>query len=353
MIVKCPQCSTGYSIPENLITDKPKKMRCSRCKHVFTLMRRHDHAPSGYEEFTGQQHLPQEFAFLKATAPEEAPPPGQEPAARPAPEEAPADERPADAPPSGPPDPEAEPTAQIPTEPPAPAGVSAAYYAGRGGMPAPPPAPAPVHEAWEEEVPLELSGYSIPTEQRSRGAQAFGKFLFVVFALGVVFLGFVLVRNDFSLSLAELDVQIGYAFSGEKPEAISDEARRVDVVVKARTLLLSADGGNHLVVTGDVLNKGFTGVSRVILRGRLVNGAQEASAEVRAPCGKTVDEETIKMTPKGAMAGHYRTKTGELYNCVISVDGSTIFQMVFDDVPADWEKSLRVEVTAVSAKIAE
>ena len=81
MIVKCPQCGTGYSIPENVIGEKPKKMRCSRCKNVFTLMRRHDHAPSGYEEFTGQQHLPQEFAFLKARAPEEAPPADQAPTA--------------------------------------------------------------------------------------------------------------------------------------------------------------------------------------------------------------------------------------------------------------------------------
>jgi predicted Zn finger-like uncharacterized protein len=349
MIVKCPQCATGYSIPENLITDKPKKMRCSRCKHVFTLMRKQDRAPSGYEEFTGQQNLPQEFAFLKAAAPEEAPPAEQQPAAQPAPDVA---EQPAEsgAPPS-PAEPGTEAAApQAPaTAQPAPAaGVSAAYYAGRGA-----PAPAPRHEAWEEEMPLELSGYSIPTEQRSRGAQAFGKFVGILILIGLLFFGFVLFRNDFSLSVSELDAQIGYAFSGEKRETISDEARSVDVVVSARTPVKAADGASYLVVTGDVFNRGFTGVSRVILRGRLVTGAQEVVAEVRAPCGKTIDEETIKMTPKDALSGHYRAKTGELYNCVISADGSTTFQMVFADVPADYEKSMRVEIAAVSAKMAE
>lgn len=350
MIVKCPQCATGYSIPENLITDKPKKMRCSRCKNVFTLMRRHDKAPSGYEEFTGSQHLPAEFSFLKSSQPDQSPQ-TSDPAVEPPPTDG---ETTAEAQfPAAGDAASAVPEEQAPAHPragqPAAAAqppVSAGYYATRRGV-------APAQEAWEDETPLELSVYSIPTETRSRGAQAFGKFLFFVFALGVLFFVFVLVRNDFSLSLSKLDAQIGYAFSGAKPEVISEEARRIDVVVSAKTLIKAANGASYLIVTGDVFNKGFTGASRIILRGRLVTAAQETVAEVRAPCGKTVDEETIKMTHKGAMSGHYRTKTGELYNCVISVDGSSAFQIVFDDVPDDYEKSLNVEITAVTARMAE
>jgi len=349
MIVKCPQCATGYSIPENLVADKPKKMRCSRCKNVFTLMRRHESAPSGYEEFTGQQNLPQEFAFLKAKAPEEAQP--AEPQPVPQPEAGPvaaAVELPETGE-SGAPVPEAAAAPQDPAEQQAPAiPVSSAYYAGRRA-----PAPAPAHEAWEEEVPLELSGYSIPTETKSRGAQAFGKFVFVILIiLGGLFV-FVLYRNDWSLSGEDLDAQISGAFSGEKREKISEEAHNLDVVVSARNLVDASGGAKYLVVTGDVFNRGFTGLSRIVLRARLSVGAQETVAEVRAPCGKTIDLETVKMTPKGAMAGHFRTREGALYNCVISAGGSTPFQLVIDDVPPEYGSTATLEVTAVSAQLAE
>jgi predicted Zn finger-like uncharacterized protein len=344
MIVKCPQCSTGYSIPENLITDKPKKMRCSRCKNVFTLMRRHDKAPSGYEEFTGSQHLPQEFAFLKTAPPDESPPLAA----------APATEQPATAPDTaaeprtdgeGPPGPEVAPTsaASAPPAPSSPPPVSAGYYTGRQGF-----APAP--EAWEAEMPLELSGYTIPVETRSRGAQAFGKFIFVLIVIGVLLFGFVLFRNDWSLSLEDLGAQITYAFSGEKHEKIPEEAQSVDVVISARKLVTARSGEKYLIVTGEVFNRGFIGLSRIVLRGRLMTGAQERTAEVRAPCGKTIDEATIKMTPKGAMGGHFRTKEGALYNCVISADGSTPFQLIFDDVPPEYRT---LEVVPVTAQVAE
>jgi hypothetical protein len=199
-------------------------------------------------------------------------------------------------------------------------------------------------------MPLELSGYTIPMETQSRGAQAFGKFLFVIIVLGVVFFGFVLFRNDWSLSIADLGTQITYAFSGQKLEKIPEEARGVDVVISARKLVTASSGEKYLIVTGEVFNRGFTGLSRIVLRGRLMTGAQETTAEVRAPCGRTIDEETIKMTPKGAMGGHFRTKEGALYNCVISADGSTPFQLVFDDVPPKYRT---LEVTPVTAQVAE
>jgi len=365
MIVKCPQCATGYSIPENLVTDQPKKMRCSRCKHIFTLMRRQEKAPSGYEEFTGSQQLPTEFAFLRTAAPEvdpqasaQAPPRDSAPAVEQPPEEGAAAEEmevsDEDLAGGGAEDAAQAAPAEQPQAPPPPAAppVSAGYYAGRQGIARQEVAPAP--DQWEQDAPLELAGYTIPMETRSPGAQAFGKLVFVAVALLVLLLGFVLFRNGWSLSLSELDAQISYAFTGERGDSISQEARGTDVVVSARRLLAAASGEKYLVVTGDVFNRGFTGLSRIVLRGRLVSRVtQETVSEARAPCGKTIDDETIKATPKGVMAGHYRSKTGELYNCVISVDGSSAFQLVFDGVPADWEKVATMEITTVAAQIAE
>jgi len=35
MIVRCPECSTGFNLPDNKVTEKPVKLRCSKCSHVF------------------------------------------------------------------------------------------------------------------------------------------------------------------------------------------------------------------------------------------------------------------------------------------------------------------------------
>src|SRR5690554_7046976 len=35
MIVRCPECSTGFKLPASKITEKPVKLRCSKCSHVF------------------------------------------------------------------------------------------------------------------------------------------------------------------------------------------------------------------------------------------------------------------------------------------------------------------------------
>jgi predicted Zn finger-like uncharacterized protein len=378
MIVKCPQCATGYSIPEAVFADKPKKMRCSRCKNIFTLMRRQEHAPAGYEEFTGAQHLPQEFAFLKeakqAPAPEPAAP-AEAPFAVVRPSTPPADGAaprvssvpvPAPPPPRGPAPQAPVPAAQA--ELAAPTDVVAQVLAAAAAAPPPPPvappprpqpAPQPVAQvappvdSWEEETPLELAGYAIPAEPQSHGAQAFGKFIVVVFVLGAAFLGYVSYRNGWHFSVSELGSQISFAFSGKQYEEIAEEARDLEVVVTSRKLVPVTGDAKYLVVSGDVVNHGPTGLSRIVLSGKITDAAGELRAELRAPCGKVLDEATISRTAKGAISGHYMERDG-LYNCVISYKGSSPFQVVFDDLPAGYDPSAyALQVKAVSAQVAE
>jgi len=371
MIVKCPQCGTGYSIPEHVIADKPKKMRCSRCKHIFMLTRRQDNAPAGYEEFTGAQHLPQEFAFLKEAKKEPAPePPVEE--TPPAKEEAPfAVIRPSTPPQEGgsprmPTGPVPAPPPARRSSPPAPAQVpqmeaKAEIATASTSAPVPAPEPpasarAPVPDAarhsWEEESPLELSSYALPQEPQSRGAQVFGKLVFVAIVVGIVFFVYVGYRNGWSLSLSELGNQISFAFSGKQYEEITDEARDLVVTASARKLVPAEGGAQYLIVSGEVTNRSFTGLSHIVLSGRIKNPMGETLSELRAPCGKVLDEDTIARTKKGAMSGHYLEHNG-LYNCVISYKGSAPFQVVFEDVPADYEPSFEVDVKAVSAQVAE
>ena len=39
MIIQCPECSTGFNLPDKHITPKGAKLRCSRCSHVFRVRR--------------------------------------------------------------------------------------------------------------------------------------------------------------------------------------------------------------------------------------------------------------------------------------------------------------------------
>ncbi|TXD38984.1 hypothetical protein FRC98_00860 [Lujinxingia vulgaris] len=37
MIIRCPECSTGFNLPDERVNEKGVKLRCSRCSHVFRV----------------------------------------------------------------------------------------------------------------------------------------------------------------------------------------------------------------------------------------------------------------------------------------------------------------------------
>ena len=39
MIVKCEQCQTRFKIPDERVTDKGVKVRCTKCQHMFRVTR--------------------------------------------------------------------------------------------------------------------------------------------------------------------------------------------------------------------------------------------------------------------------------------------------------------------------
>jgi predicted Zn finger-like uncharacterized protein len=374
MIIKCPQCATGYNVPDEAITAKPRKMRCSRCANVFTLHRRADAAPAGYEEFTGKQNLPSEFAFLRE-APAAAQPPLATPivAAPPASAPAPA---PAQAPAVPPPTQEGlyqrlaeqdgETVETIPLDPPmvsGPATPAAAAPpppepgpAARTPTPGPAPAPAAIGDiyggsrsAWEMEAPLELAGFAIPDETTgSSSAQTAGKVMAVGLVLLAVFFTFVAFRNGWSLSLTDLPEQVSFAFSGAEYEAIPDEARSIEITVSEHHLVQADSGGQFLLVSGTVFNTALFPLRHVVLRGQLLDSNGEIRGETRAPCGKVLDDKTVQATAPGAIDGHYR-QDGVLHDCQVRAEGTTVFQLIFPDVPVDYDSDFMVEAKAVAA----
>ena len=80
----------------------------------------------------------------------------------------------------------------------------------------------------------------------------------------------------------------------------------------------------------------------------LYDSAGDLRAEARMPCGRAVDDKALKATPKGTVAGHF-SPGGTLYNCQLSPDGSTLFQVIFENVPADYDATFEVKVMVVAA----
>ena len=39
MIVKCDQCQTRFKIPDEKVTSKGVKVRCTKCQHTFRVKR--------------------------------------------------------------------------------------------------------------------------------------------------------------------------------------------------------------------------------------------------------------------------------------------------------------------------
>ncbi len=45
MIINCPECTTRFNVAEERIPQAGAKVRCARCKHIFTAQKPHEEAP--------------------------------------------------------------------------------------------------------------------------------------------------------------------------------------------------------------------------------------------------------------------------------------------------------------------
>ena len=386
MIVKCPQCSTGYNIPDNVLTDKPRKMRCAKCKNLFTVARRSDIPHDGYTEFTGSQQLPNEFTFLKAN----------EPAKK---------------------ESQAEQHREHAVKPPQFVNIDSSEDTSVGPAPQPPekiktsnnkvilnqdkqknvPVAAsknkefiPQHDelqdtpsqkidtkledsdqkqggsipkgqsipaetmfghgssAWEVEAPLDLSSYSIAEKPEHTAAQTVGK---IIFLLGLMIIGiliFISYRNDWNLSFFELPEQIGFAFSDEATDHLPDAVSHIDVTILDKKIIMSEQNNAYLVVAGEVVNNNPGSREHIIIRGKLYDGDGNFRVESRLPCSKIFEDKAIKRISKNAIKSRFM-KDNKLINCSIAPNDSTLFQIIFENIPDDYNATFTVKIQAVAA----
>lgn len=485
MNIKCPNCQTAYTVPSEKIGDKPKRMRCARCKEVFTVKRRSERTPYGYEEFTGkQQALPPELAFLKTSIPPPAPQAESEPAPTASPDETGAplsrvaaspkesatpakqpppvpafppqagpppvptgakhqtqpkegsakepgfdyedfdtggeqdqpfsdqdftrhgsdgetpSERPSGGPegeenraqtpavsalpisiismdpadvasipaettemefqgiePSAPgeaaskieaPSPHQTPAAPVPQKSPPAAGDAAAARAtspsvnGIGDIYS--------SSSWETEAPLDLAGFAVSIPPEPAKSQKIGKIVGISTGVFFLLLLFVMIRNDWSLSLAEFPSQVAFAFSGGTLEKLPDAVKELEATVDGdRRIVRRAGKGALLVVKGLVFNNDVIPHSHVVLRGRLIDGAGDIRAELRFACDRFFDDRVLQDVADGQVPALYK-KGGEMHNCMIAKDSQSSYWLVFERIPADYDGSFNVEVTPIFAK---
>jgi hypothetical protein len=171
-------------------------------------------------------------------------------------------------------------------------------------------------------------------------------------AFAILFLLFVAARNGLNISLDKFPDQVAYAFTGEGDKELPPEIRGLDATARDQQLVEGEKERRFLVVTGDVVNNAGSERSKVMIEGRLVDPRGEVRATLQVPCRKVFTVQEIRETPKGEMMDRYMAGS-QPFDCRMKTDETAVFQMVFEDPPADYSASYKVEVQTVSASFPE
>ncbi len=408
MNIKCPNCQTAYVVPDGKVGNKPKKMRCSRCNEVFTVKRRNEKTPGGYQEFTGRhESLPREFAFLKAKDGTEEKMPFariSSPPAAPARDISnfesfapPSDDAKSTQPGFGagnvrvtpvqdrgprtkerletddnqviPKQRSQETSASPPVGPPPPPTQSNSSSKPQTTEHPPPPindedqtVPMTTHKgssldiygatSWETEAPLDLGSYAAPFAVSyaapSEQSQKIGKIMASFTVAFMLLILFVVYRNGWTLSLSNSPEQFAFAFSGAAREVLPDEVRDLEAVI-SNERILSSGSKTYLIVKGTLFNNAPVKRTNIMLRARLYDTSDELRAEVKAPCNVIVEDPDIKRTPQGQIDQYY-SKHGNPVNCTVKQESSTLYQLIFETPPLDYNPGFKVEVTPIFAR---
>jgi len=204
--------------------------------------------------------------------------------------------------------------------------------------------------AWEMEAPLDLGGYAMdePSTTNSTG-QTVGKIMALLVVGVVCLLAFVMYRSGWQLSIVDLPKQVAFAFSNKPRDVLPPEVEELEVTVDSHELVTRRKGGPLLVVNGTVYNNGKIKLANIVLRGRLYDSAGDMRGQVLVPCNKLFENGRLKKVREGEAALLYRKK-GVMHDCAISAESSTLYQLIFEPVPADFDRSFEIEVKPSGAR---
>ncbi len=344
MQIKCPKCSATYEVPEAALPkeqrgDKPRKMRCFKCKTVFAVsMRPAKPAEEPVEKPVEEKRVGTSKPDSRSTPePEKLTPPL---AHLVEPEQA-----------SEPPEPEI--TAEEEE-----LCISVFDYGDTQSNtsdnaqpePAAPPRVVSRTSAWNVETTLDLSGYATKGQMPIRRFIMFG--FGVVLALIILMFVFIAARNDWVISFPDLPEQIGIAFWGEEARKPPKAVQELEVTITEGYQALAKNKQPVLVVTGEVRNPNDEARANVVLQGRIVSTDGSVRFETTAPCGKAFKKSKLKKTKRGSFNRLYIRK-GKLYDCKVKANSKRKYQLIFDNMPPDYKEKYRVEVKVISGNVKE
>lgn len=174
----------------------------------------------------------------------------------------------------------------------------------------------------------------------------------IVVALILMLLAYVALRNDGKLELDKLPEQVEVAIKAEE-QALEEEERprekakvepdRLQITLNKGYKLVIKDGNPILVVKGKVHNPGPSKRTRILLEGRVVDTDGNVQFKTRTPCGKWFSNRKLKRTKRGEFSKLF-VRNKEYIDCSLAPERTTYFQMIFDDIPPDYDDKYTVEV---------
>jgi Uncharacterized membrane-bound protein len=356
MIVACPNCESKYNLPEEKIAPTGSKVRCARCKHVFTVM------PPGKD-------FDKELADLTASEP--TPPPAPKPAPAPEPEAAPKkmpwdDDEPAAVP--GEPEAEAAPK-KMPWDDDEPAAGPADDDDLPGGAPAKGPfddeAPAPASSRFDDDgggfgasldaeggKPAKsggdddflnsLGGGSIDAPAKKAGNS---KKKFIVLGAALALLAVIGGGLFYFKPWTKMNIPFLSSMTGKKETAENaDKVKDIALRNVRQYYIPNEKAGNIFVVEGKAVNNFATPKERIKIEISLFDEKGHVLVSKQMLCGNTLSQFQLQVQSEEEINASLGSEVGILTsNTYLKTGMDTPFMAVFFK-PPDAVKEFGVKV---------
>ena len=154
--------------------------------------------------------------------------------------------------------------------------------------------------------------------------------------------------NDAGLEALPEPVKIALLGGDDDTPSPKDDLQGLTLSVTEGYKLVIRDKNSVLVVKGKVKNPGIDARTRVLLEGRIVDPNGAVRFVTRAPCGRVIPDKRLRKTRRGAFSKLF-TRKKEFRDCTLKPGQEKPFQMIFDDIPKDYDEAYTVQVKTLFA----
>ncbi len=183
----------------------------------------------------------------------------------------------------------------------------------------------------------------IKTTRKSHNRLLIGILAVILVAIVFMLLTYVAMKNEGVLALDKLPEQVEVALAKDDASRADSHPADLAVTLDEGYKLVIKDKKPVLVVKGEVFNPGPTRRTRILLEGRIVDAGGNVRFTTRAPCGKLISNRKLKRTKRGRFSRLFVRKKAYV-DCSLDPGKKKKFQMIFDDIPPDYDEEYTVKV---------